>query len=61
MKFPTDNELDAAVAWLRQTPACAAVADWLEAKADAEMLRTEARRAGLSVRAVRQRLEGAVQ
>jgi hypothetical protein len=63
MKRPTQEQIDTAVAWLncnegegRERDACEAVALWLAKGEDDRMLRSEARKAGVPVAAVRARM-----
>lgn len=64
MKRPTEKQLDTAIAWLRSNEGddgererCAAVADWLEQQEMDAVLRSEARKAGISVKTLRSRME----
>lgn len=60
---PQGDTLQTALQWLRlnegrdgESDACKAVADWLEDFATDDMIRREARRAGIPVALVRKRL-----
>lgn len=60
---PTPDQIAVACEWLRfnegdgdEGPSCHAVADWLEHVAQQDFLRSEARKAGVPVGALRKRL-----
>jgi rRNA-processing protein FCF1 len=63
MKRPTEVQINIATAWLdanegegEEAEACKAVAEWINGLANDAMLREEARRAGVTVAALRRRL-----
>lgn len=63
MKHPTDEQIRMAAEWLRinegeegEAQACHAVADWIEHEADERVLRSEARKAGVTVARLRRML-----
>jgi rRNA-processing protein FCF1 len=63
MKRPTEQQINIAIGWLDanegegdEAQACKAVAEWINAIANDAMLREEARRAGVTVAALRRRL-----
>jgi hypothetical protein len=63
MRFPTTEQIDVAIAWLRlnegnheESGRCAAVADYLEWLECERMLRYEARKAGVTAAQLRRKL-----
>lgn len=63
VKRPTTEQLDTAIAWLNsntgdcgESERCASVARWLETNEQDHMVRSAARKAGVPVAKVRERL-----
>lgn len=64
-RLPTDQQFETAIMWLQgnegdegEAVACRAVADWIERWRNEDMLRKAARAGGVSVRNLRERLQG---
>lgn len=62
-RFPTNNQVATALAWLRcnegegaEREACTAVADWLEIETNSRLIRSAARAAGVPTAVARLRL-----
>lgn len=67
IRFPTEEEISTAIAWLRvndggdgESDRCVAVAEYLRLVADDRTLRLEARKAGITVATLRRRITGRV-
>ena len=61
MKCPTYDQLQLAALWLENNEGdeagdCKAVAEWLKHEADEAMIRSEARRGGVTVAALRRKI-----
>jgi hypothetical protein len=64
MKRPTTEQLNVAIAWLRsnegdggESESCAVVAEWIEHLEQSAVLTAAARKGGVSVKALRERLK----